>query len=124
MFYNLKQSFGFSLTKRIIGFVSGFGALLVDPVSTIQADANPPNGSDQIRPKSLGSPTPRISLSLQLIHGFAHHRYPRNEKSKCNRCGTHSICTDIHDEITLRLIKFMNMYGARNHIIGLEMLHV
>ena len=36
---------------------------------------------------------------------------PSKEKSKSNQSGTHLICTDIHREITLRLIKFMNMYG-------------
>ena len=103
-----KPLFGFSLTKRIIGFFSGFGGIAGG------CDYNPgrcqsvqwqrrdppkvpwePHAQDQLVTLTYSRICPQIS----------------KEKSKCNRCGTHLICTDIHIEITLRLIKFMNMYG-------------
>ena len=76
----------FSLTKRKIGFVFGFGG-----IAGGSSDYNPgrcQSAQWQIFPKSLGGPTPRISLSAELIHGFPHHR---NRKRKVNAANVEHI---------------------------------
>ena len=99
----------FSLTKRIIGFVSGFGGIAGG------CDYNPGDwqSAQWQRPDPPKVPwEPHTSDQLvTLTYSRICPQIHRKEKSKSNQSGTHLICTDIHREITLRLIKFMNMYG-------------
>ena len=99
----------FSLTKRIIGFVSGFGGIAGG------CDYNPGDcqSAQWQRPDPPKLPwEPHTSDQLvTLTYSRICPQIHRKEKSKSNQSGTHLICTDIHREITVCLIKFMNMYG-------------